>query len=758
MEIKYSILIVDDDPKARKTLSDILKSKGYKPITAATGKEALDRVKEARPAAALVDLRLEDMSGLEVVRELKECSPGTECIVITGYASKASAIEAVNLGAYGYVQKPYDMDQLLLSVQRAIEKKEAKETLRVSEERYRTIFDQAADSIMVIDAENGALVEFNEKAHTKLGYTRKEFEKLKTPDFEAIESSEEVARHIEKIIKVGGDTFETKHRTKAGEIRDIQVSSRAISIQGKDFVQSIGRDITELKRAEKALETEKEKFQVMVEESPLGISLISKEGNYKYVNPKFVEMFGYTLEEIPTGREWFRIAYPDKEYRNQAISAWITAIHETKVGQTRTLVFNVTCKDGSEKVIQFLPVTMQEGEQFIIYEDITEQKKIEARLVQSQKMEAVGTLAGGIAHDFNNILTIIMGNSDLMLMDMDENHPFQGNTHEIRQASRRAASLTRQLLAFSRKQVIHPKILNLNEIVMNIKKMLKRLIKEDINLKLKLHTALWRVEMDPGQIEQAIVNLVVNARDAMPKGGSLIIETENVNFSQDFSSDHGVTVKPGSYVVLRVRDTGIGIDEETLSRVFEPFFTTKEIGKGTGLGLATVYGIVKQNNGYILVKSQLGEGTTFELYLPKAEGDIKYADEEKPSKAISTCSETILVVEDDDRVRNTANKIIMNAGYRVLEARNGESALEVSKGYKGTIHLMLTDVVMPGMSGRELAKILEAQRPDMRVLYMSGYTDDSIAQYGVLEPGIEMLDKPFTALELVRKAKEVLDR
>jgi len=805
-------------------------------------------------------------------------------------------------------------------------RQQAEEALRVSEERYRTIFDHAADSITLIDAESGELVEFNEEAHESLGYTREEFENIKTHDFEVIESSEEIARRIEKVTKVGADTFETKHRTKAGEIRDIQVSSRAISIQGKDFVHSIGRDITELKRtkdkiqrsydvqnvintilnlsleniplnekligsvesilsipwfsfqsmggiflveddpevlvlrtqnghcqlfqkacsqvpfgrclcgraaltqelqfadslndrheiryegmqphgdycvpilsdgktlgvlnihvkhghncdqkeeefltvvantlagiivrkrAEKALETEKEKFQVLVEESPLGISLISKAGNYKYVNPKFVEMFGYTLEEIPTGREWFRRAYPDKEYRNQAISAWITAIQEIKVGPTKTLLFAVTCKDGSKKEIQFLPVAMQNGEQFIIYEDITEQKKTEARLIQSQKMEAVGTLAGGIAHDFNNLLTSIMGNAELMLMEMDENHPFHGNTQEISLASRRAAALTRQLLAFSRKQVFHPKIINLNEIVMSIKKMLKRLIKEDINLKSNLHPALRRVKMDTGQLEQVIVNLAVNARDSMPDGGDLIIATENVDLSQDYFRDHGMKEKPGPYVVLRVRDTGMGMGEEVRSRVFEPFFTTKEVGKGTGLGLATVYGIVKQSNGYIFAQSQPGEGATFELYLPKAQDDIKYADDEKPSKAISTGSGTILVVEDDNRVRNLVKKILMTTGYQVLEAQNSESALEVSKGYKGTIHLMLTDVILPGINGLELAKMLEPQRPDMKVLYMTGYTDDSIAHYGVPESGIDLLDKPFSPEALSGKVREVLDR
>lgn len=393
-----------------------------------------------------------------------------------------------------------------------------------------------------------------------------------------------------------------------------------------------------------------------------------------------------------------------------------------------------------------------------IVTDITKQKTLENQLQQSHKMEAIGTLAGGIAHDFNNILTAIIGNANLALMEVDEDGPLREEIEEIKTAGERAASLTRQLLAFSRKEIIQPKVLDFNELLAEIEKMLGRLISEDVELLTILEPALWQVEADPGQVEQVIMNLAVNARDAMPKGGKLTIETANVDLDGNYYREHGIKEgQPGSYVMLAVSDTGIGMNEETRERIFEPFFTTKEIGKGTGLGLSTIYGIVKQNNGFIWVYSEPGQGTTFKIYLPRYMGEPEPKDKEQTPVAGLDGSETVLVVEDDNALRKLARTILKQKGYKVLEAENGEDALRISESHDGSIDLLITDVVMPKMGGRKTAERLQPLYPQMKVIYMSGYTDNAIAHHGVLEPGLYFIEKPFSPKALARKVRETLD-
>jgi signal transduction histidine kinase len=383
-------------------------------------------------------------------------------------------------------------------------------------------------------------------------------------------------------------------------------------------------------------------------------------------------------------------------------------------------------------------------------------RQSEEQLLQSQRLEAVGQLAGGIAHDFNNLLTVITGYSGMELKAMAADDPSRPRIQEISNAADRAASLTRQLLAFSRKQVLQPKVFDLNSVVPEMEKMLKRMIGENIKLSTTLEPNLGNVKADPGQMEQVIMNLVVNSRDAMPSGGQLTIETANVHLDEAFARNH-VAVVPGDYVLLAVSDTGTGMDEETQRHVFEPFFTTKAVDKGTGLGMSTVYGIVKQSGGSIWVYSKIGEGTTVKIYLPRVS---ERAEELKPAltaEDIPQGTETILLVEDARMVRNLAIEILMGNGYQVLEATNGREALRVSEQSQGPIHLLLTDVVMPGMSGRELANRLVALHPEMRVLYMSGYTEDTIVHHGVLEEGINFIPKPFSPDALALKVREVID-
>jgi two-component system, cell cycle sensor histidine kinase and response regulator CckA len=401
----------------------------------------------------------------------------------------------------------------------------------------------------------------------------------------------------------------------------------------------------------------------------------------------------------------------------------------------------------------------EKNEKFIvgIIRDVTEQRKLEEQLRQAVKMEAIGTLAGGVAHDFNNLMTAVLGYSDLALQRAEKTNPLIKDIEQIRKAGQRAALLTDQLLAFSRKQLVRPSILDLNEIVIETEKMLKRLIGEDIDLISVQAANLARVMADPGLIGQVVMNLAINARDAMPQGGKLTIETANVYLGDDYIKQH-LDVEPGHYVLLAVSDTGCGMDEATLSHIFEPFFTTKSKGKGTGLGLAVVYGIVKQSGGHIWVYSELGHGATFKVYLPTAKQDTGlFAMETRPNQLVIGGSETILLVEDDETVRNLAGVILRGYGYTVLEAHDGYQALEMCSRHEGRVHILVTDIVMPGMNGRELAQKMESMCAVIKVLYISGYTDNAIVHHGVLDAGTAFLQKPFTPEALARKIREVMD-
>jgi signal transduction histidine kinase/ActR/RegA family two-component response regulator len=389
-------------------------------------------------------------------------------------------------------------------------------------------------------------------------------------------------------------------------------------------------------------------------------------------------------------------------------------------------------------------------------EDVTAQREAEAQLIQSQKLEAIGRLAGGIAHDFNNLMSIIISYTDFAIETLRHSNPIRDDLMEVRRAGRRAAELTRQLLAFSRRQVLDPEVIDLNAVVAGMEGMLRRLLGEDIEITFRPEDGLDGVMADPGQIGQVLMNLAVNARDAMPRGGRLAIETANVDLDENYSHRHDI-VEPGRYVALTVSDTGCGMEPEVAQRIFEPFFTTKELGKGTGLGLSTAYGIVKQSGGYIWVYSEPGLGTTFKIYLPRISGPATHDSLAPALDSAVSGTETVLVVEDEEAVRRLAQRILFRAGYLALGANGGEEALALARGHAGRIHLLLTDVVMPGMGGRELAERLVEERPGLRVLYMSGYTGEMVLHHGVLENDRRFLGKPFSAPDLLRKVRETLD-
>jgi two-component system, cell cycle sensor histidine kinase and response regulator CckA len=507
--------------------------------------------------------------------------------------------------------------------------------------------------------------------------------------------------------------------------------------------------------AEAALRESEARFKILFEYAPDAYYLHDLEGRFIDGNRAAETMTGYSKEDL-IGKSFLDLHLLPPDELGKAAGF----LHESAQGLStgpEELILNQ--KDGKQIPVEIRTFPFELENQVVVLgiaRDITLRKDMEQQLQQSQKMESVGRLAGGVAHDFNNLLTTILGNASMVLMDTGKDDPCRAMIEEIKRAGERAANLTRQLLAFSRKQIIQPEVICLNEVINDIEKMLRRIIGEDIELKIDPAPDLGNVEADVGQIEQVIMNLIVNARDAMPHGGKLTIETANVELDETYARAH-MAVTPGPYVMLAVSDTGTGMSREIMSQVFDPFFTTKEKGKGTGLGLSTVYGIVKQSNGNIWVYSEPEKGATFKIYLPRCEETAITRNTEDGKEKMLQGTETVLVVEDDEPVRELAINALRRYGYHVLCAPDGQEALRVLQEHEGMIHLMLTDVVMPGMSGGDLGARAQEVRGDLKVLYMSGYTDNAIVHHGVLDKGTPFLQKPFTPDRVASKVREVLE-
>ncbi|MBZ5534625.1 MAG: PAS domain S-box protein [Acidobacteriia bacterium] len=630
--------------------------------------------------------------------------------------------------------------------------KQAEEALRESEERYRRLVELSPEAI-VVHCEN-RFVFLNSAAMRLFGAARPE-DLIGMPILDRVhpEHRDVVAARIESLLesKEPVPLIEEKFLRLDGSIIDVEVAAIPFVYRNKPAAQVAIRDITARKRAE---ESERRLLRA-VEQTDEVIFMTGLDGTITYVNPAFEKIYGFTsAEAIGKTPRIIKSGFLSQQYYEQF---WKTLLSGKSV---RGEVTNRN-KDGGLVTVETSvnPVVNPEGTMigFIsVQEDVTERKQLENQLRQAQKMEAVGRLAGGVAHDFNNLLTAIAGYSDLMLMRLPLGDSLRRNAEEIKKASDRAASLTQQLLAFSRKQVLQPKLLDLNTVVSDMDKMLRRLIGEDIELVTRRSHDLGKTKADPGQVAQVLMNLAVNARDAMPKGGKLIIETANADIDEAYAS-RNPGMHAGSYVMLGVSDTGSGMDSETQKHLFEPFFTTKELGKGTGLGLSTVYGIVKQSGGYIWVHSGVDKGSAFKVYLPRQEEGGKASQMKAEQATLLQGTETILLVEDEDGVRDLVRDILQMNGYTVLEAPAGEEALAHCKQYTGVIHLVLTDVVMPLMSGRELVEQVVPLKPGIKILYMSGYTDDTILHHGALGADMAFLQKPFTPETLARKVREVLD-
>src|SRR5579863_9145574 len=552
-------------------------------------------------------------------------------------------------------------------------------------------------------------------------------------------------------LKVGGNTFGALVvQSYTGNVRFGEKEKDILTFVSQQVASAV-----EYRRNEEALRRSEARYRSVVQSAVYGIYRSSLEGKFLDVNPALVSMLGYSSAAQVLALEPRRDVFVDagelarllREFRGEARPEHIEVRWKRQEGKAITVRLSGRIVHRPEESAEVLEM---------IAEDVTEQRLLENQFRQAQKMEAVGRLAGGVAHDFNNLLMVIGGYTEQLLEQTGKHNVVYPKIEAIHHATERAATLTRQLLAFSRKQLLELKVVDLNVIVADMERLLRPLIGESIELQTVPAKDLGRTRADAGQIEQVIMNLVVNSKDAMTEGGKLTIQTANANLSGDALRREHSYIQPGAYVMLSVSDNGHGMDKETQARIFEPFFTTKEKGKGTGLGLSTVYGIIQQSGGYVLVQSEPGQGTTFRIYLPRVEDALEPAGTLGTSSSQNGGSETVLLVEDEESVRQLVRETLESKGYKVLEADNGEAALRIVSNYSDKIDMLITDVVMPGMSGRELSARLCASRPQTKVLYLSGYTEDAIVHEGVVDPDTAFLQKPFTLQMLSRKVREVL--
>ncbi|NWH05832.1 PAS domain S-box protein [Desulfobacter latus] len=631
--------------------------------------------------------------------------------------------------------------------------KKIERELRAKEEEHWAILETAMDGFWIVDT-TGRFLEVNATYCEMSGYSEEELLHMDISAVEDVETSVDIGAHMQKVLAEGQDRFESRHRRKDGTVFDVEVSVQKRPLDEPQCVVFI-RDITERKCSELDLLESKTRFKALHNASFGGI-VIHDQGVILECNQGLSEMMGYEYSELIGMDGLLLIAEQSREKVKNNIRTGYEKPYEAfglrKNGEEFPMHLearNVPYKGKKVRTVEFRDLTEQKQAE-------TEKEKLQAQLSQAQKMESVGRLAGGVAHDFNNMLNIILGNTEMAIEDIAPDNPVHGNLGEIFSAAKRSADITRQLLAFSRKQTIAPKVLNINDTIKSMLRMLRRLIGEDIDLAWLPGENIRQVRMDPSQIDQILANLCVNARDAIADVGKITIETGNTTFDSAYCATHSGFVA-GDFVLMAVSDDGCGMDQETISNIFEPFFSTKEIGKGTGLGLATVYGIVKQNEGFINVYSEPDQGTTFRIYLPRYLAENENLKKKTSDKINLDGTETILLVEDEPSILKMTRMMLERNGYKILTASTPGEAISIAREHPGKIHLLMTDVVMPEMNGRDLAKNILSLHPNLKRLFMSGYTANVIAHHGVLDEGVNFIQKPFSKQDLAIKIREVLD-
>ncbi len=743
------ILIVDDDPTVRKILSDILSGGGYEPVTVATGMEARNAVQGETPdiAVALIDLKLDDMSGLEVMREIKESSPDTECIILTGHASQETAIEAVNLGAYSYALKSYEMESLLLTIRRACDKRKAAVALRESEEIHRALAS-TADLMYLVDKDCRFLF-MNEGYRARRGGALEDIIGKTYGELHPKEKAGSFASKVATIFETG-EASQHESYSEDGKcflrtlspVKDQKDRIRAVTI--------VSKDITAHKKVEEALRESEERYRALFDNNPIETIIVDREA----------KVTGYNFAKKLSGDRLPNINH-DVMYKDYAASHKTNMFEELRECIRSGILKEFLEQEYGDKFLDIKIAPFSEGA-IITSIDVTNRKRaeeqrinLESQLQKAQKMKAIGTLAGGLAHDFNNLLMGIQGNASLILLDVDSSHPHYEKLRNIEQYVRDGADLTGQLLGFARGGKYEVKPTDLNKLVKKSSNMFGR-TKKEIKIHKKYQQDIWMVEVDRGQIEQTLLNIYVNAWQAMPGGGEIYLQTENIPLDDNYVQPYNL--EPGNYVKISITDTGTGIDAETAKRVFDPFFTTKEMGRGTGLGLASAYGIIKNHNGIIAVYSEEGIGTTFNMYLPALVEAVSDQKHVVMKEELLMGDETILLVDDEELIIDVGGEILKFLGYTVFLARSGKEAIEIYKEKQDTIDLVMLDMIMPDMGGGKAYDILKKINPDIKVLLSSGYSINGQAQE-IMEHGCDgFIQKPFSIEQISHKIKELLKK
>lgn len=730
---------------------------------ARSAREFMDRIPGRNFDLILTDYRLPDWNGLDAFTWLRSSGHQIPFILVTGTLGDELAIECIKAGINDYVLKE-NLERLPVAVVRALEEQklrvsrdDAWRNLRQSEKQYRLLFDANPHPMWVCDPGTLHFLTVNNAAEVHYGYSADEFRSMTTQDLLPKDDRDRPVGGAE-VSRNGSDFSRElrRHRKKNGTIIEVEISSRPIAFGEVSARLILAHDITARRRAEADLRRSEAAYRSIIDHAPYGIYRVDRDGCVVMTNSAFVSMLGYPSSQEVLGLNMTEDIYLDSAEREH-LASLATADNSPVCGEVRWKRKNGTPISVRVAGRRLADDSEAPGGYEVFVEDITETRSLQKQFEHAQKMEAVGRLAAGVAHDFNNLLMVISGYAQLLEKAAGNPQKVISHAAQIRDAGAKAAGITRQLLAFSRKQVLEPSVLDLNRIIGDLGKMLPRLLGEDVEIAMNLDPGLGAVRADRGQLEQVIMNLAVNARDAMPRGGRLTLETDNILLDPSYNYGNRKEVPPGHYVVLSVMDTGSGMDADTQAHIFEPFFTTKDPGKGTGLGLATAYGIVKQSQGFIWVYSEIDQGTVFRIYLPRIDQAAGQDELSQPAEPAPGGTETVFLVEDEAAVRRVTRIYMESKGYKVLEAADAGEALQTFQTYDGPIHLMITDMVMPGIGGLDLARTVAELRPSVAVIIVSGYTDRAIDAESS-DIGAQFLRKPFSLDALARLVRSMMDK